>query len=503
MKAKGTAVAIIFSCILLILFISGCGHTHEWKEANCVTPKTCSICNETEGDALGHDWVDASCTSAKKCSRCGVTEGDALGHDWQVKEVVEPTCKNQGYTTYVCTRCNGTEKRDKQAALGHDWLDATCTEAKTCTRCGQTLGSPLGHDTSSVSCTEAGTCSRCGEEIPALGHDWKEATCTEPKTCTRCGETEGEALGHKVTGGVCARCGLDPFIGGKTTFKDLHAGEIGKIEDIYVGLQYVKTMDYLPTEFGNKSVPNDHEIVFGFFEFYNSTNNLLSINPHNVKCYADGILMSGVENYTKVIVDGVSQYYDEDIDGGYKLLSVQDFEVPKGWSEIKFFYNSECVWTITPKDASSKEYQAMTLFQNEYDYALTQVDDVIYSDEYEVRYLGAELYEYNKLGHLTENIVFKFRITNISESAIDLGYISSAMRAYQNMFYIDSYSLYVDGTIDNCIKMSKIDVIEPGMSTNTYLAFEIIEPKGLFVLAFDDGGLFNHHLCGYVYANLS
>lgn len=29
-------------------------------------------------------------------------------------------------------------------------------------------------------------------------HKWVDATCTEPKTCTVCGETEGEALGHKV-----------------------------------------------------------------------------------------------------------------------------------------------------------------------------------------------------------------------------------------------------------------------------------------------------------------
>lgn len=27
-------------------------------------------------------------------------------------------------------------------------------------------------------------------------HKWQEATCTEPKTCSKCGETEGEALGH-------------------------------------------------------------------------------------------------------------------------------------------------------------------------------------------------------------------------------------------------------------------------------------------------------------------
>lgn len=28
-------------------------------------------------------------------------------------------------------------------------------------------------------------------------HTWAEATCTEPKTCTECGETEGKPLGHE------------------------------------------------------------------------------------------------------------------------------------------------------------------------------------------------------------------------------------------------------------------------------------------------------------------
>ena len=80
----------------------------------------------------------------------------------------------------------------------HEWQEATCTEPKVCTKCGETEGE-------------------------ALGHDWQEATCSTPKTCLRCGETEGSALGHDVVEwittkeatcaeageqtGVCTRCG--------------------------------------------------------------------------------------------------------------------------------------------------------------------------------------------------------------------------------------------------------------------------------------------------------
>lgn len=50
--------------------------------------------------------------------------------------------------------------------------------------------------------------SGCGHE-----HSWHEATCTQPRTCSECGETEGEPLGHSPTEAtvwepsVCSLCG--------------------------------------------------------------------------------------------------------------------------------------------------------------------------------------------------------------------------------------------------------------------------------------------------------
>lgn len=244
------------ACASLFLF-SGCGHEHEWKPATCTLPKTCSVCGETEGEPLGHDWKDATCTDPKTCARCGEKEGTTLAHDWQKQEVIAPTCEVSGYTAVVCSLCGATEKTDTTNMLGHDWTDATCTEPKTCVRCGKTQGEPLGHDNANASCTDEWTCTRCGETFSALGHDWKDASCTEPQTCSRCGETEGsplghtpadpvkenvkaatcvdagqfeeviycsvckeelkrktvteDALGHTVTSGVCARCGFEIY----------------------------------------------------------------------------------------------------------------------------------------------------------------------------------------------------------------------------------------------------------------------------------------------------
>ena len=96
----------------------------------------------------------------------------------------------------------------------HSWVEATCTEPKTCSECGETEGEALGHSWTEATCTEPKTCSRCGlTEGEALGHSWKEATCTEPRTCSGCGLTEGDALGHTweeasfTAPKTCSTCG--------------------------------------------------------------------------------------------------------------------------------------------------------------------------------------------------------------------------------------------------------------------------------------------------------
>lgn len=40
-------------------------HVHEFSDATCVLPKTCNVCGETEGNAVGHNWKNG------KCSICG------------------------------------------------------------------------------------------------------------------------------------------------------------------------------------------------------------------------------------------------------------------------------------------------------------------------------------------------------------------------------------------------------------------------------------------------
>ena len=252
---KKVSLLILVSLILLLSFASctlldellgkaPAECEHEWTEATCAAPKTCTKCNATEGEAAAHDWAAATCTAPKTCKTCNETEGAPNGHTEVTLQAVAPTCTSTGLTEgKKCSVCNTvTKEQTTVAKLAHTEVDVLGTAA-TCTTTGLTDGKqcsvcqtwtvpqeviPAGnHALSTIpgtapTCTEAGLtegkeCLECHEiivpqePIPATGHDHK-ATVTAP-TCTEagfttytcaCGDTytddEVAALGHDTEG---------------------------------------------------------------------------------------------------------------------------------------------------------------------------------------------------------------------------------------------------------------------------------------------------------------
>jgi len=80
------------------------------------------------------------------------------------------------------------------------------------TACGQTPAETKPAEAAEQPAAEAET-TPAPEEPAEHEHTWVEATCTEPKTCSVCGETEGEPIGHSATEAdywnpsVCEVCG--------------------------------------------------------------------------------------------------------------------------------------------------------------------------------------------------------------------------------------------------------------------------------------------------------
>lgn len=104
----------IFLCVFVfVLLLSGCHNTsqaavcdHQWKPADCLTPKTCSVCWQTDGVPANHNWSQADCQTPKTCRNCEKTEGEPAEHQWS---------------------------------------EATCTTPRTCQSCGMTEGVPIPH----------------------------------------------------------------------------------------------------------------------------------------------------------------------------------------------------------------------------------------------------------------------------------------------------------------------------------------------------------------------
>ena len=114
-KHKVIILAIILTCVCIsiigLLVLRMFTHKHSWENASCTTPKICSKCGETEGEANGHSWKNATCTTPKTCVICKETEGEAKGHSWK-----NATCT----TPKTCTICMETEGKDDGCIAARD-----------------------------------------------------------------------------------------------------------------------------------------------------------------------------------------------------------------------------------------------------------------------------------------------------------------------------------------------------------------------------------------------
>ncbi len=130
------------------------------------TTYTCEWCNDSYNDdyedAKGHsltltEEVASTCTEKGNsayytCNTCGLYFSDENGtneidkdswilpldntnHSYKAGETIDPTCTEQGYTTYTCEWCGNTYDSDYKDANGHSYTTETCTNGTTIATC--------------------------------------------------------------------------------------------------------------------------------------------------------------------------------------------------------------------------------------------------------------------------------------------------------------------------------------------------------------------------------
>lgn len=109
-------------------------------------------------------------------------------HAYVVTDSKEPTCTEDGYKTYTCSKC-GDSYTEIIPALGHK-EEVRGAKAATCDEAGYT---------GDTYCSVCGELLTKGEVIPALGHDFVKGETVSPTEteegytiykCSRCGKTE-------------------------------------------------------------------------------------------------------------------------------------------------------------------------------------------------------------------------------------------------------------------------------------------------------------------------
>lgn len=98
---------------------------HEHKSAY---ERKEDVINATCLDSGSYELV-SYCECGEELSREAFTT-EPLGHDY-IASVTEPSCEENGFTTYTCSRCKDSYVSDQTDALGHDFVEEICSRCGT------------------------------------------------------------------------------------------------------------------------------------------------------------------------------------------------------------------------------------------------------------------------------------------------------------------------------------------------------------------------------------
>ena len=189
----------IFICCLVALTLAfslvSCGDNNDNKETQNTESTESGTENtdnteSTEGgesdkksecELNGHTFANATCTSPKTCSVCGATDGEALGHT--------PNEDDGDCTTAIlCKVCTEVTSAGK-ASHDSEADDGDCTTAITCSECGTvTTEARNEHTGGTATCGAKAVCESCGTAYGEIDLDNHDLTTVDNNGVCECGQ---------------------------------------------------------------------------------------------------------------------------------------------------------------------------------------------------------------------------------------------------------------------------------------------------------------------------
>ena len=182
--------------------------SHVWKAATCTTPKTCTKCGETEGEALGHSYkynggLKTGNTHRLVCERCNASRTET-------HKMSNNKCTVCGYEKIII---------EEPKKCSHKYIYSNISEEKhsvKCTKCD--YYQEENHEfNSSNRCKKCYATRKCNKDYTVPGHpifvDKYEMTNDAEthkvtKRCVACNITFEYTEKHSFNiDGVCVSCG--------------------------------------------------------------------------------------------------------------------------------------------------------------------------------------------------------------------------------------------------------------------------------------------------------
>ena len=206
-------LTIIANPMSIVIFATG----HDFDAANCTSPKTCAICDETEGEALGH----ADDNGDFKCDRCSTKVLPAADETLTIAQAIalgklytkDTYTSDKYYITGIITEVQNTQYGNLVISDGTNSIlvyGLYSYDGKT--RYDAMSYKPVPGDEITVwgvigYYTDAQMKNGWMDEVVQHSHEYADATCEAPATCTLCGLTQGEKADHNYVDGTCTMCG--------------------------------------------------------------------------------------------------------------------------------------------------------------------------------------------------------------------------------------------------------------------------------------------------------